>query len=1148
MHTHRRTNTAWAAVVIVTLMGGVTIAAPARAQNTAPPSTRVSDVVAQFPAGSPMQRDALARQLLAAGASGIAEVTRRLAPSGAGDDVSVRFALNGLAVFASRFGSDDERSLVERGLADALGRASDAGVRTFLLAQLQLVGRDAAVLEATPLLADPELFEPATQLMLSVRSAAAKDALAAALPKAKGPALVALVKAAGELRIASAHDRLASLAADANPGLRRVALAGLARLANPQSYSTLTSAAAKVKFGYDAANATAALLDYAKNIAAAGDVGTAERVCRLVLKQPDGPGRTPSKAAALAVLAGARGHDALPRLIAAMDSPDRAYRSAALGAADPLRGVAAIRRWEAKARAVDAERRAEIVAMLGRQGDRQALPFLRASLAAPEPAVVVAAADAVARIDGADAAPRLVPLLKAAPDAARARLVEILLAVLDDRHLDGVAALLNDGAPAAAAARAAAIGILGARNGRGFSEVILAFTTDKSAEVRAAAYGALAGVATPADLPALLRMLDSADAETAPAVQKAIVAAVARTPADASGSAPLVQALKSSAHPDRILEVLPQVGGGRALAGVVEQFGSATGDVKAAAFKALTRWPGVEATSRLLAIVASGDETYRNQAFSAFVRQVTASALTPEQKVLALRKVMPQVSTGGDRRILIRALDRLRTFQSVLLVVPFLDDADVASDAAAAAMHLALPTAPGARDGLTGPIARAALTKAIGALKGQQADADRESIRAWLAAMPGDEGFVPMFNGRDLTGWQGLVGNPISRAKMSPVEMATRQLEADAKARANWGVKDGAIVFNGAGDNLCSIKEYGDFEMVVDWRITKDGDSGIYLRGSPQVQIWDNARTDVGAEVGSGGLYNNQRNPSKPLARVDNPVGEWNTFRIVMIGDRVTVYFNGIKVVDNVTLENYWDRKQPIFPRGPIELQAHGTDLAFRDIYVRELTGAGYGMTEEERADGFVSLFDGRTLDGWTGNETGYRVEDGAMVFDPKAGDSRNLYTAAEYGDFQLRFEFQLTPAANSGVGIRAPRSGDAAYVGMEIQVLDDTAPVYAALQPYQYHGSVYGVIPAKRGLLKPVGEWNSEEILIRGSRIRITLNGTVIVDGDLEDAARNGTMDHRDHPGLARTSGAIGWLSHDSVVRFRSIRIKSLWPPPAPR
>jgi hypothetical protein len=309
------------------------------------------------------------------------------------------------------------------------------------------------------------------------------------------------------------------------------------------------------------------------------------------------------------------------------------------------------------------------------------------------------------------------------------------------------------------------------------------------------------------------------------------------------------------------------------------------------------------------------------------------------------------------------------------------------------------------------------------------------------------------------------------------------------------------------------------------------------------VQIWDTSRTDVGAQVGSGGLYNNQINPSKPLKVADNLVGEWNTFRIIMVGEKVSVWLNGEMVVDNVTMENYWDRKIPIFPTGPIELQAHGTDLAFRDIYVREISDEDYNLTPEEKAEGFVALFNGKNLDNWTGNKQSYVAEDGMIVIRPENGSGGNLYTEKEYADFVFRFEFQLTPAANNGLGIRAPLEGDAAYAGMELQILDNTAPVYASLQPYQYHGSVYGVIPAKREFLKPVGEWNYEEVEAMGTHIKITLNGTVIVDGDIAGPRDNGTMDHNEHPGLKNKTGHIGFLGHGSVVRFKNIRIKDLSP-----
>src|SRR5690606_24862937 len=252
------------------------------------------------------------------------------------------------------------------------------------------------------------------------------------------------------------------------------------------------------------------------------------------------------------------------------------------------------------------------------------------------------------------------------------------------------------------------------------------------------------------------------------------------------------------------------------------------------------------------------------------------------------------------------------------------------------------------------------------------------------------------------------------------------------------------------------------------------------------------------------------KNPDKPLVLADNPVGEWNTFHIKMIGERVTVHLNGVKVVDNVVLENFWDRNLPIFPEEAIELQAHGNEIAFRNIYIKELGGKPYELTPEERAEGFEVLFNGKDLDNWVGNKVEYVVEDNAIAIYPKGKGHGNLFTEKEYSDFVFRFEFQLTPGANNGLGIHASLDGNAAYAGKELQILDDTAPVYANLKPYQYHGSVYGLVPAKRGYLRPVGEWNEQEVYVKGDHVRITLNGTVIVDADLKKATRNGTADGR--------------------------------------
>ena len=197
-------------------------------------------------------------------------------------------------------------------------------------------------------------------------------------------------------------------------------------------------------------------------------------------------------------------------------------------------------------------------------------------------------------------------------------------------------------------------------------------------------------------------------------------------------------------------------------------------------------------------------------------------------------------------------------------------------------------------------------------------------------------GFKALFNGRNLYGWQGLVADPPTRAKMSPSELALEEKKATVEAKKHWKAVGGVITYDGKNNNLCTVHPYRNFELLIDWKIPPHGDSGIYLRGSPQVQIWDDA-PPIAATIGSGGLYNNQKNPSAPTKKADRPVGAWNHFRIIMVGDKVTVFLNGELVTWNVPMENYWERDKPIYAIGPIELQHHGDALYFKNIYIREL-------------------------------------------------------------------------------------------------------------------------------------------------------------------------------------------------------------------
>ena len=204
-------------------------------------------------------------------------------------------------------------------------------------------------------------------------------------------------------------------------------------------------------------------------------------------------------------------------------------------------------------------------------------------------------------------------------------------------------------------------------------------------------------------------------------------------------------------------------------------------------------------------------------------------------------------------------------------------------------------------------------------------------------------GFEPMFNGYNLAGWQGVLpapnDNPIKRAALTKELRTAAQLQGNNLMLSHWYVKEGELRFDGKGKSLSTHRDdYRNFEMLIDWKIGPKGDSGVYLRGTPQVQIWD-PRTDDNpkAELGSGGLFNNKVGVSDPLVKADYITGSWNRFRICMIESRVHVFLNGQLVVRNTPLENYWDREQPIFPVGPIELQAHGNPLSFKNIYIREI-------------------------------------------------------------------------------------------------------------------------------------------------------------------------------------------------------------------
>jgi HEAT repeat protein len=1115
------------------------VTATSFAQDRRTLDTKVADALAQMPTNDLVHLDRVMGELLNLGAEGFQKIAEQLTPPGMGDDTAVRFALNSLARYASEFGKENARQQVEKSLLAALESHSDTEVKTFLLNQLQLVGSNSMVDPVKKYLTNDQLAEPVVQALLALGGSNAATAIMEAFPNVGESSKPTMIKALGELRYEPAVSVVTSTASSDNLNLLKTALMALAEIGSPDSYKLLFGAAKKANFEYCPANAAEAFLVYANRLAEKGETKFSQKALKAVMKANQADDKLHNYAAALSVYATHYGYEAMPLLLKAVENNNKEFRYAALNIAEKVGGVAATRQWINLAGTVSGERKAEIIDMLGRRGDQLAVGFIIGNLNDASPGVRKDAIEALTRLQGEEAVPVLLNHLEKGTDTEAAK--NALVQLIDQKHLEPVAARMKN---TTGETKAAFIDLVAAKSGKEYFNDILAVTKSQNQAERTSAFDALKYVSTEENLDALIKLLLDAQAEEEiKQAQLAVVAAAKDAEAEKTEKGKLLHALNATSKKERIIAILPEIGGDAVLQTITGYFNNSTGSLKDAAFGALTSWKDYSAAGSLYQVAESSTGDYRAKAVSNFVRQVRTANLPDDQKLLQYRKIMPFAEEVEAQRQIINGIGNLKTFLSLIYLEQFLDVTSLQQAAARAIMRIALPDSNG-KNSFSGNKVRELLNRVVAVISGDESDYDKININNYLDKMSDEEGFVSMFNGKNLDGWQGMLlnGNPIRISQLTESERAKAQEEANKKMIENWSVRDGQIIFNGHGANLVSAKNYRDFELIVDWKITKKGDSGIYLRGTPQVQIWDTSRVEVGAQVGSGGLYNNNRdNIRDPLKVADNPIEDWNTFRITMIGENVTVYLNGELVVDNVRMDNYWDRSIPIFREGTIELQAHGNELAFRDIWVKGIKTDEIGLTEEEKAEGFVSLFNGVNLDGWQGNTVDYFAQDGEMVVQPSRGGHGNIFTEKEYTDFIFRFEFQLTPGANNGLGIRAPLTGDAAYQGMEIQILDDTAPIYAKLHEYQYHGSVYGVIPAKRGYLKPVGEWNYEEVSMKGTRIKVTLNGTVIVDGDIAEASKNGTLDGRDHPGLKRSKGYIGFLGHGSELKFRNIRIKDL-------
>ena len=411
------------------------------------------------------------------------------------------------------------------------------------------------------------------------------------------------------------------------------------------------------------------------------------------------------------------------------------------------------------------------------------------------------------------------------------------------------------------------------------------------------------------------------------------------------------------------------------------------------------------------------------------------------------------------------------------------------------------------------------------------------------------ERFTSLFNGSDLEGWTALKTQDPRKFRALPDEEQSALMEDGIEAAAEfWRVENGEIVNDGKGPYLTTLSEYRDFELMVDYKTVAGADSGVYLKATPQVQIWDTTKAggkwEHGAKFGSGGLWNNSKGqPGKdPIVHADRPFGEWNTLRIRQIGSRTSVWLNNKLVVDHAIMENTWNRKLPLAATGPIQLQTHGGEIRWRNIFIREIgSEESNEILAAHSEEDFESVFNGTDFEGWAGKVENYEVHEGVLRCQPEKGGT--VFTKDQFSDFAVQFQFRLPAGGNNGLAIRYPGgdgSVDTAYAGMcELQVLDSEHAKFENLDSRQYHGSAYGIAAAHRGYLRNNDQWNFQQVTVVGSTIKVELNGTIILDSDLSTVKE--FLDDKPHPGVTRTSGHFGFAGHNDPVEFKDVKIKRI-------
>jgi HEAT repeat protein len=849
-------------------------------------------------------------------------------------DAKVQFLLSGVADYVSRPGAQKDRAAFAVALSNAVAEPAkylkngDEPSRkedlAFLMSLLEMVGGPECVDVLNPYLSDDRLCDPAARALVTIGTQKASEALSKALASAADNRRVAIIQALGELRCGACVEAIAKDASSQDSNLQRTALFALANIGDPSSGATLAKAA-QASTPHARAEATGLYLLYARRLAEAGRKKECEAVCRDLMGSRTEPSESNVRCAALSTLAGIEGKRALKDLLAAVETNDKELRGCALQLASKIPGKGVTKKWVQKTGSVDPEKRAEIIAMLGDRGDKTALAAVGPALKDGDKAVRLGALDAAAKLGCADALPQFLATLEAARDADEIEAVKgALLRVVDAQHAKRVAQALTRMSPPA---KKALIEILAARRAKSEAEVVFAQTGDADQAVRVAAIAALANLAGEANMGRVVDLLLKAPAEAERSAAQKSVVALAKQIDDPEKRADAILARFDGSAPDKkavLLAALAGVGGKRALEVVVRETASTDGPIREAAVRALADWPDATAIPELLTLArASKDETHQVLALRGGIRLIGSSDMSSADKVRLLQESMGLAKRGEEKTLVLGTLADIRAMDSFRMASGYLDDKALQTEAALAVAKIALPRNDKDK-GLIGPEVVSVLNKAVGLI----ADAGmQKDVKEHIASIPvpDAEGFVPLFNGRDLTGWVG-----------------------DTKG---YVVENGAIVCK-PGGNLYTEGEYGDFAVKFEFKLTPGANNGLGIRAplnedaayaGMEIQILDDTSDqykDLHPYQFHGSIYG-----VVPCERGHlKPVGEWNSEEVIAQGPHIIVKLNGATIVDadiekasaNGTMDG---KAHPGLKnaKGHIGFLGHGTVVEFRNIRVKEL-------------------------------------------------------------------------------------------------------------------------------------------------------------------------------------------------------------------